>query len=114
MFILEFWKLVDTYNPDVVIGTDSWLKEDTGNAEIFRADFTTFRKDRSACSGGVFIGVKNFIAATELWADDDFEIITVEVKGMDPKYTLEIIGIYRTPNEDMLAIERLAAHTLPM
>jgi hypothetical protein len=23
--ILEFWNLIDTYNPDVVIGTESWL-----------------------------------------------------------------------------------------
>ena len=36
---LEFWNLVDTYNPHVVIGTESWIK-DTGNAEAFRADFT--------------------------------------------------------------------------
>ena len=34
---LEFWNLVDTYNPDVVTGTESWLKE-IGNAEVFRAD----------------------------------------------------------------------------
>ena len=32
---------------------------------------------------------------------------------MDPKYTWKIIGIYRAPNEDMLATERLAARTLP-
>jgi len=32
---------------------------------------------------------------------------------MDPKYTWEVIDIYRAPNEDMLAIERLAARTLP-
>ena len=38
------------------------------------------------------------------------EMITVEVKGMDPKYVWEIIGIYSTPN-DMLAIERIAACT---
>ena len=38
-------------------------------------------------------------------------MIAVEVKGMDPKYTWEIIGVYRAPNEDMLAIERLAART---
>ena len=113
VFILEFWKLVDTYNPDVVIGTDSWLKEDVGNAEIFRADLTTFRRDRVARGGGVFICVNNFIAAEELWVDDDFEMIAIEVKGMDPKYTWEIIGIYRAPNEDMLAIERLAARALP-
>jgi len=49
----------------------------------------------------------------ELWVDDDFEMIAVEVKVMDLKYTWEITGIYRAPNEDMLAIERLAAHTLP-
>jgi len=32
---------------------------------------------------------------------------------MDPKYTCEIIGIYRVPYEDMLAIERLAVRALP-
>jgi hypothetical protein len=32
---------------------------------------------------------------------------------MDRKYAWEIIGFYRAPNEDMLAIERLAARTLP-
>ena len=106
--------MVDTYSPDVVIGTESWLKEDIGNAVIFRADFTAFIKDRSArCWGGEFICVKNVVAATELWIDDDFEMIAVEVKGMDPKYTWEITGVYRAANEEMLAIERLAACALP-
>ena len=49
---LEFWNLVDTYNPDVVIGTESWLKKDISNAEVFRADFTTYRRDRYARGGG--------------------------------------------------------------
>ena len=40
-------------------------------------------------------------------------MIAVEVKGMDSKYTWEIKGIYRAPNEDMLATERLAALNLP-
>jgi hypothetical protein len=48
----------------------------------------------------------------ELWVDEDFDMIAVEVKGIDPKYTWEIIGIYRAPNQDMSAIEKLAAHTL--
>jgi hypothetical protein len=59
---LEFWNLVDTYNPDIIIGTESWLREEVGNAEIFRTDFTTFRRDRHARGGGVFICVKNNIA----------------------------------------------------
>lgn len=60
--ILEFWKLVDKYNPDTIIGTDSWLREEIGNAEIFRADFTILRRDRHTRCGGVFICVKNSTA----------------------------------------------------
>jgi len=55
---LEFWNLVDTYNSDVVKGTESWLKGNINNAEVFRADFTTFRRDRSAHDGGVLSVLK--------------------------------------------------------
>jgi hypothetical protein len=67
-------------------------------------DFTTFRRDMHARSGGVFICVKNNIDCSELWIDDEFEIIAVEVKGSDPKCKWEIVGIYRVPNEDILVI----------
>ena len=36
--VLEFWNLIETYNPDVVIGTGSWLNEEINNAEVFRGD----------------------------------------------------------------------------
>jgi hypothetical protein len=108
---IEFQNLVDTYNPHVIIGMESWLKEDISSADVFIADFTTFRRDKSAHDGGVFIYVKNAIVCTELWVDEDVEMITVKVKGMDPNYSFEIIGINRAPNEDMLAMERLVART---
>jgi hypothetical protein len=60
----------------------------------------------------VFICIKNYIDCRELWTDDDFGMIAVEVKGRDPKFTLEIVGIYRAPNEDMRVIERPAARTV--
>ena len=31
---LDFWNLVDTYKPDVVIGTESWLIEEINNAGV--------------------------------------------------------------------------------
>lgn len=55
------------------------------------------------------VHVKNYTACSEVWVDKDFEMIAVEVKGKDPKYTWEIICIYRAPYEDMQVIERLAA-----
>jgi hypothetical protein len=65
----------------LTLDTESWLREEIGNTEIFRTDFTTFRRDRHVRGGVVFICVKNNIACSELWIDDEFEIIAVEIKG---------------------------------
>jgi len=35
----------------------------------------------------------------------------VEVKGGNPKFSWEVVGVYRALNEDMRVIERLAART---
>jgi hypothetical protein len=53
--VLEFWNLIDTYNPDAAIGTESCLSEEINNAEIFRDDYITFRRERCSRGGGVFI-----------------------------------------------------------
>jgi hypothetical protein len=108
---LEFWNLIDTYDPDVVTGTKSWLREEISNAEIFRADYSTSRRGRHARGGGVFICIKNYIAFAELLVDEEFEMIVIEVKGRYSKCTWEIVGIYRPPNEDMRVIEKLAERT---
>jgi hypothetical protein len=34
----------------VIISTESWLREKINNAEVFRFDYTTFRRGR--CTGG--------------------------------------------------------------
>ena len=94
---LDLWNLIDTYNPDVLIGTESWLSEEISNAEIFRADYTTSRRDKHTRSGGFFICVKNYFTCAELWVDEVYEMTAVEVKGRDPKITWEIVGIYRVP-----------------
>jgi hypothetical protein len=53
----DFWNLIDTYNPDV-LGTDSWLSEESINAEVFRADYATFKRDGHSCGDRVFMYVK--------------------------------------------------------
>jgi hypothetical protein len=46
-----FWDLIDVYNPDIVIGTESWLREAISNAEVLRDDHKAFRRDRNTRSG---------------------------------------------------------------
>jgi len=97
---IYIWNLVDTYNLNEIIGKESWLREEINNAEVFRDDCTTFRRDRRTRGGGVFICVKNYIDCGELWLDEKFEMIAIEVKGRDPKFAGEILGIHRAPNDD--------------
>jgi hypothetical protein len=84
--LLEFWNLFGTYIPDVVIGTESWLKLDISTV-FFRADFRTSRRDSIPRDCWGFICDINIIASVELWVDVDFDMIAAEVKGMIPKYT---------------------------
>jgi len=46
-----------------------------------------------------------------LWTDEVFEMIAVEVKGRNPIFAWEVVGVYRAPNDEMRVIERLAART---
>jgi len=82
---LDFWNLTDTHNPDVAIGTESWLSKEIIDAEVFRADCKTFRTDRHTHCGGVFVCVKYCITCAEPWVDEVHEMISVEVKGSDLK-----------------------------
>ena len=102
--ILDFWSLIYTYKPDVTTGTEPWLSEEISNAEVFRADYKTFRQYSSG--GGVFISVNNYITCAELWVDEVYEMRAVELQGRDPKITWEIVGIYTAPNEDMRLFEK--------
>jgi len=88
-----------------------FLSEEMNNAEVFRGDYMTFRRDRCSRGGGVFICVKNHIVCRELWTDEEFEMIAVDIKSRNQKLTWGIIGMYRAPNEDMRVLERLVART---
>ena len=60
--IQEFHCLLDIEDPDIVIGTESWLNSDISSSEVFPNNYQSFRADRKAKGkrgGGVFVLVKN-------------------------------------------------------
>jgi hypothetical protein len=44
---LEFWNLINKYDPDVK-GTESWLSKEISNADVFKGYYTIFRIDTLA------------------------------------------------------------------
>jgi hypothetical protein len=108
--VLEFENLLDTYNPDIIVGTDSWLREELGNTDLFKTDFTTFRRYRNAHGKGMSIYVGNNITCSQLWVNNDFKMLSFEIKYSDPKHAWKIVGIFKAPNEDIF-FEKLAERT---
>ena len=88
-------------NPDIVIGTESWLNDSILSSEVFPANFNVFRRDRKTSKGGgVFIAVKNiFVASNEptLVSDCESVWISLQVKGLAPVY---IGAFYRPQSTD--------------
>jgi hypothetical protein len=106
--ILVFWNLVDTCNPYVIKAQSHGLE---WKLTILKYLWMIKQPsgDTGALGGGIFVCEKKYIECRELWVEEDFEMIAIEVKGRDIKCTWKIVGIHRDPNEVVRVLERLAA-----
>ena len=50
--------LIDNADPDIIIGTETWLNGNISSAEVLPTNFQVFRNDRSDSYGGVLIAVR--------------------------------------------------------
>jgi hypothetical protein len=51
---MEFCNSIYTYTLDAITGMESRLREEISNAEVFRNDYKTYRRDRNTQGGGMF------------------------------------------------------------
>ena len=99
----EFHALLEYHDPDIVVGTESWLNENIwiSNGEYFPQSkgYTPFRRDRNSETqgdgGGVFILVMGSLLATkqrQLQKDCEILWIKLELEGYKSLY---IASYYR-------------------
>ena len=105
----EVLALMDCNNPDIVIGTESWLASRHLDSELFPQSrgYTSFRQDRTSDTqgGGVFILVRiTFIATEQRELKTDCEIIWIklELEGCKAFY---IASYYRPKENDLHSFE---------
>ena len=88
--IPEFHTMLDIEQPDIVVGTESWLTPDILDSEIVptNLEYAMFREDRTSnTGGGVFILVKNDIIATKqekFQTDCEIVGVKIELVGTNP------------------------------
>ncbi|XP_033750637.1 uncharacterized protein LOC117334902 [Pecten maximus] len=79
--------ILESSKPDIILGTETWLNPNIGDAEIFPPDFTIYRNDRkkddtSKDGGGVLIAINNQYISSEvevLAPPQDCEIIWAKI-----------------------------------
>jgi len=70
----SFALLLEEYNPDIVIVSETWLSPDVYNNEFFPNGFHVFRKDRADGYGGVLFACRDSITWQELTFDTNLKL----------------------------------------
>ena len=87
--------LITVHNPDIIFGTESWLKADIFSGEVFPTGYSVYCHDRVDGYAGVFIACIETLISCELKIDHNFsELIACEIK-LPNSSQLTVCSIYR-------------------
>ena len=77
----HFINLLNTYNPDVVFGTESWLKPDILSSKVFPEGYSVYQTNRSDGYGGVFLTCREPLISCNLEIENNScELVAYEIK----------------------------------
>ena len=86
-------------NPDIVLGSETWLNPSIRNEEIFPNKYTVVRKDRIDSHGGVLVAFKSDLVGTHrMDLDTDCEVVWVQIQLVGCK-SLLVGAFYRPPDK---------------
>ena len=106
----SFFNLLDTYNPDIIFGTESWLKPDLLSSEVFPAGYSVYRRDRSDGYGGVFVACHEPLISCSLEIENNHcELVACQVKLLNNS-NLIVCSAYRPPSSSDKYLNQLCNH----
>jgi len=90
-------KVVVVYSLHIVFGTESWLRPEISNSEIFSSNYQIFRQDREDGYGGVFY---RFLACQQMTLNSNCEMVACNLHFQAINKSLIVASMYRPPNRD--------------
>ncbi len=97
--VAEFWNLISCTNPDIVIGSETWLKPEIYNAEILPDGYDLYRKDRADGYGGVLIATKKNLITQEISLESNAEAVLVRIESEKKQEPIVVGSFYRSPSK---------------
>ena len=92
----EFWCLIDAAKPDVIIGSEMWLKPNISDSEISPPGYHVYRKDRADGYGGAPLGISTSHNSNKIETEGEF----VAAKVLGSKHAIIFAAAYRPPRSD--------------
>lgn len=96
----ELLNIIDSYNPSVMIGSETWLNNSIHSSEFFQVNYGVHRKDRNDGYGRVLIAVRSDIICDRLEVGDTSESVYVSIR-LDKNLELIIGSLYRPPSSSL-------------
>lgn len=88
-----FWNLIEAAKPDVIFGSETWLKPNITHGEVFPPDYNLYRKDARDGYGGVLLGIHNSLTSHQIDLDSDAEMVAAKI--VNGKQHIVVGAIYR-------------------
>jgi len=83
----ELQLFIEDTDPDLILGTESWLKPEISNSEIFPPGNNVFRRDRTLenkkTGGGVFILARKEFVCSEVHLETNCKLVMMELHLID-------------------------------
>jgi Reverse transcriptase (RNA-dependent DNA polymerase)/Endonuclease-reverse transcriptase len=104
--VRKFQADVKIYDPDVIMGNESWLDDSIPDSQIFPSGYVIYRKDRNREGGGVFIAIKLKHKCQKIESELASEQLWVQIE-LDTGKKLRIGTGYRPPQSGDVLIRDL-------
>lgn len=96
----ETLNIIDSYNPDIIIGTETWLNDSVHNSEIFPPNYNIYRRDRRDVFGGVLVAMKADIMSDHLDVEINTESVYTSIT-LEKGKQLIVGALYRPPSSSI-------------
>jgi len=94
----ELWNLIASTNPDIILGSETWLKPEISDTEIIPNDYDIYRKDRKDGWGGVLVATKKCLISQEIPTLSSSETVLVRLETENKREPLIVGSLYRSPS----------------
>ena len=97
----SFMNIVNTYPPNINVGSESWLKPDILSSEVFPGGYNVYRKDHSDGYGGVFLACHQSLISYELDIPDSSSELCACQINLPNNLKLIVCSVYRPPSSNI-------------